>query len=60
MDGDFEGFGHVSLHVNLDYLPSFSFSLNKGALLGNGLVTVHVKIDLLGSWIAVRLLRRIY
>jgi hypothetical protein len=53
MNGDLEGFGHVCLHVDLDNLPSFSFSLNKGALLGNTLVTVHVKIDLFGRWIAV-------
>ena len=49
MDGDLEGFGHASLHFDLDHLPSFSFSLNKGTLLGNRFVTVHVKIDLFGS-----------
>jgi hypothetical protein len=53
MDGDLEGFGRVCLHVDLDNLPSFSFSLNKGALLGNGFVTVHVKVGLFSGWIAV-------
>ena len=53
MDGDLEGFSHVCLHVDLDYPPPFSFSLNKGALLRNRFVTVHVKIDLFGRWIAV-------
>jgi hypothetical protein len=53
MDGNLEGFGRVRLHVDLDYLPSFSFSLNKGTLLGRGLVTVHVKVDLFRGWIAV-------
>lgn len=53
MNGDLEGFGHVCLHVDLDYLPPLSFSLNEGTLLGNRFVTVHVKIDLFGRWIAV-------
>jgi hypothetical protein len=53
MDGDLKRFCHASLHVDLDYLPSFSLSLNKGALLGNRLVTVHVQIDFFSSWIAV-------
>jgi hypothetical protein len=53
MDGDLEGFGHVRLHVDLDDLPSFSFSLNKGALLGNGFVTVHVKVYLFSGRIGV-------
>jgi hypothetical protein len=53
MDGDLEGFGHAHLHVDLNYLPSSSVSLNKGALLGDRLVAVHVKIDLFGRWIAV-------
>jgi hypothetical protein len=43
----------TSLHVDLHYLPSFSFAVNKRALLGNRFVTVHVEIDLLSSWIAV-------
>jgi hypothetical protein len=53
MNRDLEGFGHASLHVDLDYLPSLSFSVNKRALFGNRFVTVHVKIDLFGRWIAV-------
>jgi len=53
MNGDLEGFCHACLHVDLDYLPSFSFAVNKGALLGNRFLTVHVKIDLFRSWIAV-------
>jgi hypothetical protein len=53
MNRDLEGFGEASLHVDLDYLPSFSFAVNEGALLGNRFITVHVKIDLLSSWIAV-------
>jgi hypothetical protein len=46
VDEDLEGFGRVCPHLDVDCLPSFSFSLNKGALLGNGFVTVHVKVDL--------------
>ena len=53
MNGDLEGLSQVLLHVDPDHLPSFSFSLNKGALLGNRFVTVHVQVDLLGRWIAV-------
>ena len=33
MNGDLEGFDYACLHVDLDYPPSLSFSLNKGALL---------------------------
>jgi hypothetical protein len=47
MNGNLERFGHASLHVDLNHLPAFPFALNEGALLGNGLITVHVKIDLL-------------
>ena len=53
MDGGFEGLAYVCLHVDLHYLPSFSSTLNEGALLGDRLVTVHVKVDLFCSWIAV-------
>ena len=53
MDGDLEGFGRAHLHVDPDYLPSAGVSLDKGALVGNRFVAVHVKIDLFGSWIAV-------
>jgi hypothetical protein len=28
-------------HVDLDYLPSLCFTVNKGALFGNGSLTVH-------------------
>jgi hypothetical protein len=53
MNGDLEGFCHACLHVDLDYLPSFSSAFNKGALLGNRFVTVYVEIALYSSWIAV-------
>ena len=53
MDWDLEGFSRVSLHLDPDNLPSFSFALNKGTLLGNRFVTVHVKIDLFSRWISV-------
>jgi hypothetical protein len=53
MNGDLKGLGQVLLHVDLDYSPSFSFSLNEGALLGNGFVTVHVEVDLFSSRVAV-------
>ena len=53
MNGNLERLGHACLYVNLDHLPSFPFSLNEGTLLWNGFVTVHVKVDLFSSWIAV-------
>jgi hypothetical protein len=48
-----EGFAYARLDVDLHYLPSFSLALNKRALLGDGLVAVHVEVDLFSSWIAV-------
>ena len=48
-----EGFADARLHVDLDYLPSFSLTLDNGALLGDGLVAVHVEVDLFRRWIAV-------
>jgi hypothetical protein len=44
---------YVSFHVDLDYLPSRPFTFNRGALFRNGLVAVHIEIDVLGVWIAV-------
>jgi len=38
---------------DLDHLPSFSFMVHKGALLGNRFVIIHVEVDFFGSWIAV-------
>jgi len=46
MNGNLERFGHARLHVDLEDLPAFTFAVNEGALLGNGFITVHVKIDL--------------
>jgi hypothetical protein len=37
----------------LDYLPPFSLALDKRALRGDGLISVHIKVDLLSSWIAI-------
>jgi hypothetical protein len=37
----------------LEYLPSLSSAVNKGALLGNRFVTIHVEIDLFSSLVAV-------
>src|SRR6266404_9672608 len=48
-----ERFGHTRLLVDLDYFPPFPFAFNKRALLGDGLVTVHIEVDLFSSWIAV-------
>ncbi len=48
-----EGFAHARLDIDLDYLPPFSFTLNEGPLLGNGLIAVHVEVDLFRSWIPV-------
>src|ERR1700730_13580494 len=53
MSGDCEGFCRTPFHAELDYLPSFSFALNEGALLGSRFVTIHVEIALFSSWIAV-------
>jgi hypothetical protein len=53
MDAGLEGFGRVCLHADSHYLPSFSFTLNKGILRGDRLVAVHVKVDLFRSWVAV-------
>ena len=48
-----EGFASACLHIDLDDLPSFSLTLDKGALRRDGLVAVHVEVDLFRSWIAV-------
>jgi len=48
-----EGFAGARLDVDLDYLPSFSFTLNYGPLLRDGLIAVHVEVDLFSSWIPV-------
>jgi len=53
MNLSLEGFAYARLDVDLHYLPSFSFTLNEGPLLGDGLVAVHVEVDLFSSWIAV-------
>jgi hypothetical protein len=53
MNGHLERFDHACLHVYLEYPSSFSSTLNKGARLGNGFVTVHVKIDLFRDWIVI-------
>jgi hypothetical protein len=53
ISGDREGFFRTSFHVDLDYLPAFSSAVNKGALLGDRLVTIHVEIALFSGWIAV-------
>jgi len=46
MDGRREGFADARLDVNLDYLPAFPFAFNKRPLLRDGLVAVHVQVDL--------------
>ena len=51
MNGNLERLGHACLHVDLDNLPSFPFSLNEGTLLWNGFVTAHVEIDIFRGWI---------
>jgi hypothetical protein len=48
-----KGFCRVPLDIDLDYLPSFSFSINKAAPLRNGSIAVHVEVDLVGRWISV-------
>ena len=48
-----EGFTRTRLDVYLDYLPPFSLALDKRALRGDGLISVHIKVDLLSSWIAI-------
>jgi hypothetical protein len=53
MNRDLEGLCHACLHDDLDYLPAFSLAVNHGALFWSRFVTVHVKIDLFSSWIAV-------
>ncbi len=42
-----EGFAYARFDVDLHYLPSFSFTLNEGPLLGDGLVEAPVAPDLL-------------
>jgi hypothetical protein len=53
VNGDLEWFSWVGLDLNLDNFPSFSLPLNKGALRGGALLTVHVEVDLFRSGIAV-------
>ena len=53
MDARREGFADARLDVDLDYLPSFPFAFNEAALLRDGLVAVHVEVDLFSGWIAV-------
>jgi hypothetical protein len=48
-----EGFAYARLHIDLDYLPSFSLTLDTGALRWDGLVAVPVEVDLFSSWIVV-------
>ena len=53
INGDREGFFRTCLNVDPDYLPALSSAFNKGALLGNRFVTIHVEIALFRGWIAV-------
>jgi hypothetical protein len=53
MDARCEGFADARLDVDLDDLPSFPFAFNQGALLRDGLVAIHVEVDLFSGWIAV-------
>jgi hypothetical protein len=51
--GSLEGFANAHLRHDLDHLPPFAPALNNGALLGDGLIAVHVEVDLFSSWIAI-------
>jgi hypothetical protein len=53
MNGNLKWFCDAGFHVDLHDLPSFSFTVNKGALPGNGFLAVHIKVDLFGSRIVV-------
>jgi hypothetical protein len=53
MDARREGFADARLDVDLDHLPPFSFTLNYGALLRDGLIAVHVEVDLFRGRITV-------
>jgi hypothetical protein len=53
VNGSLEGFVRTRFDVDLNYFPSFPSTLNKRTLLRDGLVAVHVEVDLFRSWIAV-------
>ena len=53
MDARREGFADARLDVDLDYFPSFPFAFNEAALLRDGLVAVHVEVDLFSGGIPV-------
>jgi hypothetical protein len=53
VNGSLEGFVRTRFDVDLIYFPSFPSTLNKRTLLRDGLVAVHVEVDLFRSWISV-------
>jgi len=53
VNGSPEGFADARFGDDFDYLPPFASTLNNGALLRNGLVTVHVEVDLFSGRVTV-------
>ena len=53
VNGSLKGLACARLCVDLNYSPSFSFAFYNGAFLRDGLVAVHIEVDLLRSRIPV-------